>query len=1224
MNLIHSYILFIIINICYSGPIEDISAMPDLTLFYQQLIRQPELQGLLQDAYQSAQPLVTGDFTIFAPNNDAMTRINRRNEDPTLLWKYHIVPGRFDDQTIYNMAQDKFNQANPRQMADNRPQNNLPTMALPFQVFYGLGFYGGTGPYINVSYDNSGYSSSGIPWSAQTSLNLTNRFDNSVPLSPYLGNTNNYSPNQQTQNYVVAQGSASSGNPNLFPQNLTNYYTNVFNPNVNTQFLQNANPPNTNINPNLQQQQQQQLYAQGNYAGIGILRPTINSAFILQSRPMSRGIINVIDNILWPPERRDQTQYKTAYDALEDTQFSRLRLLADRSDYFRSELRSMHHQTWFLPNDQAFTSFGSSLNFLFEPTSPENTHDINDFIKSHIVPIVLYPCAMDASKQLSTLSLGKWVTFRRIGQADQTFQIDVVSNRQVAHIVTTRSEDIKIYGNGVVYPITTILSGPARSAADELARSYQYFMALIQQSGDTELVNILQGSTSGLGNTGPSIYNPQNLLNITVLIPQQIHVQQLGNSQELSKNLRRHILRFPVYIDQMAAMTNTIVPQQPFIQTGVPIQQYQRSGAVQNKNPSRQRRRRRQLNSQHNVNFQQHQVLPSQPILPNQRQQQQNLPMQQRQQQIQPKQQLLPNQQQQPLPNQHFPPNQQHQQQIQPNQQFSPNQQHQQQIQPKQQLLPNQQQQILPNQQFLPNQQQQILPNQQFLPNQQQQFLPNQQQQILPDQQLSLQQQQILPNQQQQILPIQQQQQQQILPSQQLALAQQQLNPVLNPSYYQLPNFPTSGMFQNGQTYPTMDPTFSVQAQVTAGPNGNVVTLIGRPDNSIPFTATVLNTESNIPIKNGVMHVIRGILSGAVIPLDTVLTTMQGASSFTQLLQQTGVIDQLKQSGRPYTLFIPTNTALQSIGVTNDINRIRQFVLRHVCADVILDPMANIVSSSGGYLRQNNMAQGPRQPPIRRNRRKRQDWADTWRNGTISLGGQGYKAPDLGPGYFQPQQQVYGGYPAAPSPFSTYNQLYNPGYVMSGYANPNSQYFPGYNGTYAGFEQINYPTLDVPGQPMLNTVWNQTFGSSYNPQINVVPINGVPINGVPSGGGQSYYTGVGGFYSGSNYVPGPQSCMAMTGERITVQPIASAPAGGVNPTMSYQNFMVTCCGDQSVNAMVQAFNVYPPSYAVYVIGRSLLSTGQTINTMYNHSTAIFPYHFLLFILITLLIFIKHL
>jgi hypothetical protein len=47
-------------------------------------------------------------------------------------------------------------------------------------------------------------------------------------------------------------------------------------------------------------------------------------------------------------------------------------------------------------------------------------------------------------------------------------------------------------------------------------------------------------------------------------------------------------------------------------------------------------------------------------------------------------------------------------------------------------------------------------------------------------------------------------------------------------------------------------------------------------------------------------------------------------SSFTQLLQQTGVIEQLKQSGRSYTLFIPTNTALQSIGVTQDFNRIRQ------------------------------------------------------------------------------------------------------------------------------------------------------------------------------------------------------------------------------------------------------------------------------------------------------------
>ncbi len=82
----------------------------------------------------SQQQGITGDFTIFAPSNDAMALLNRRNEDPNLLWKYHIVPGRYDDQAIYNMAVEKFNQAHPRQMANVRPQNTIPTLALPFRV----------------------------------------------------------------------------------------------------------------------------------------------------------------------------------------------------------------------------------------------------------------------------------------------------------------------------------------------------------------------------------------------------------------------------------------------------------------------------------------------------------------------------------------------------------------------------------------------------------------------------------------------------------------------------------------------------------------------------------------------------------------------------------------------------------------------------------------------------------------------------------------------------------------------------------------------------------------------------------------------------------------------------------------------------------------------------------------------------------------------------------
>ncbi|CAF4387742.1 unnamed protein product, partial [Rotaria magnacalcarata] len=51
---------------------------------------------------------------------------------------------------------------------------------------------------------------------------------------------------------------------------------------------------------------------------------------------------------------------------------------------------------------------------------------------------------------------------------------------------------------------------------------------------------------------------------------------------------------------------------------------------------------------------------------------------------------------------------------------------------------------------------------------------------------------------------------------------------------------------------------------------------VGRTTNSLPFTATILNSESNILVKNGVMHVVRGIVSGMMVPLEGILTSMQG------------------------------------------------------------------------------------------------------------------------------------------------------------------------------------------------------------------------------------------------------------------------------------------------------------------------------------------------------------
>ena len=73
---------------------------------------------------------------------------------------------------------------------------------------------------------------------------------------------------KEKKSYRIFSGSSSSSNPNLFPQNLTNYYTNIFNPNVNTQFLQNAHAPNQEINMNYQTSQ---FFGPMNPNSVGIL-----------------------------------------------------------------------------------------------------------------------------------------------------------------------------------------------------------------------------------------------------------------------------------------------------------------------------------------------------------------------------------------------------------------------------------------------------------------------------------------------------------------------------------------------------------------------------------------------------------------------------------------------------------------------------------------------------------------------------------------------------------------------------------------------------------------------------------------------------------------------------------------------------------------------------------------------------------------------------------------
>lgn len=49
-------------------------------------------------------------------------------------------------------------------------------------------------------------------------------------------------------------------------------------------------------------------------------------------------------------------------------------------------------------------------------------------------------------------------------------------------------------------------------------------------------------------------------------------------------------------------------------------------------------------------------------------------------------------------------------------------------------------------------------------------------------------------------------------------------------------------------------------------------------------------------------------------------------STFGQLLQQTGILDQVRQSGRPHTLFVPTNAALQSMNNNYNPTQLKQVI----------------------------------------------------------------------------------------------------------------------------------------------------------------------------------------------------------------------------------------------------------------------------------------------------------
>lgn len=148
--------------------------------------------------------------------------------------------------------------------------------------------------------------------------------------------------------------------------------------------------------------------------------------------------------------------------------------------------------------------------------------------------------------------------------------------------------------------------------------------------------------------------------------------------------------------------------------------------------------------------------------------------------------------------------------------------------------------------------------------------------------------------------------------------------------------------------------------------------------------------------------------------------------------------------------------------------------MRHICADILLDPTSNILRRSSGYYKDGMKY---RQKSFRQ---KRQIWQNNRQNMTNFIGRQIPQQSDLSPGYYQTQ-------------FSSNNQFYNPNVNLN-----------------------NIPTI------------NNTINMQFNPQMN-------------------------NYLGDATYTQGPQSCMAMTGERITVQSLAGFQPEGNTPSMSYQS-----------------------------------------------------------------------
>lgn len=172
---------------------------------------------------------------------------------------------------------------------------------------------------------------------------------------------------------------------------------------------------------------------------------------------------------------------------------------------------------------------------------------------------------------------------------------------------------------------------------------------------------------------------------------------------------------------------------------------------------------------------------------------------------------------------------------------------------------------------------------------------------------------------------------------------------------------------------------------------------------------------------------------------------------------------------------------------------------------------------SAGFYNQDRP--GQRMPG--RFRQKRQNWMNLQRNNTMFMNQQGMQGHSAyGQPFFQqqlPQQQPQGAnYPEGATQYGSNNQFYNPTKTLNNYGSSNPSFGFPLNGTMMQRQQF--------GNMMPQNTWNTSMNNGP------VQRQGPYGTNFPS--------------SNSLYMAGPQSCMSMNGERITVQSLRGTQPEG--------------------------------------------------------------------------------